>query len=79
MAEPTYAITGLPAPHDPSGAVPLRMDVDDWYTSETPEHQLQVTLFILALARFQDMSPEEKLSYFQIAGELASIILGAIH
>ena len=67
--EPTYAIRGVPVPPGPPGTVPIRLDVDEWYTSKDPVHELQVTLFLLALAKFEEMSSEDKLSYFQVAGK----------
>jgi hypothetical protein len=66
----TYPITGINDGIDPqSGATPLRLEVDDWYLSKAEDHVRQVSLFILALRSFQQASVEDKLSYFQIAGE----------
>jgi hypothetical protein len=67
----TFAITGIldnlgPAPHQ----VPLRQEVDAWFTD--PDNKIQVNLFLLALAKFQSIpaeGPGSMLSYFQIAGQ----------
>ncbi|KZT39063.1 Di-copper centre-containing protein [Sistotremastrum suecicum HHB10207 ss-3] len=63
----TYAITGIqqnlgPAP----GQTPVRQEINAW--AANPENIVQVNLFYLALAKFQEIPYEEKLSYFQIAG-----------
>ncbi|KAK0712464.1 hypothetical protein B0T26DRAFT_752697 [Lasiosphaeria miniovina] len=51
--EATHAIKGLQATQ---AHPPLRLEIDDWYTTASPDHQLQVTMFVLALMRFQAMS-----------------------
>lgn len=65
----TYPITGIKDGIS-SDTVPVRVEVDSWYPPTTETQARQVNLFILALRIFQDMDPEEKLSYFQIAGRL---------
>jgi len=68
----TYPITGIKAGIKPGDdAVPLRLEVDSWYPppSDNPTYLRQVTLFIWALRFFQGMDPDEKLSYFQVAGQ----------
>ncbi|KAL2012074.1 hypothetical protein VTN00DRAFT_4792 [Thermoascus crustaceus] len=61
-----YPITGIPAGRSPNGEVPLRQEIDDW--SQKPENATQVILFLLALRRFQDIPPDRRESFFQIAG-----------
>lgn len=63
---PTYPITGIPHDRLPSGEVPLRVEVDDFYTLD--KYAVQRNLFLLAMAKFEAMDPELKLSYFQVAG-----------
>ncbi|KAJ7501178.1 hypothetical protein B0H11DRAFT_1713961 [Mycena galericulata] len=67
---PTYPITGiqdgLPPPGSPAREVPLRVEVDDFYTRE--EYAVQRNLFLLAMAKFKAMDTSTKLSYFQVAG-----------
>jgi tyrosinase len=67
---PTYPVTGiqdgLPPPGSPLREVPLRVEVDDFYTRE--EYAIQRNLFLLAMAKFKAMDTSEKLSYFQVAG-----------
>lgn len=66
----TYPITGIQDGLPPSGSplreVPLRVEVDDFYTLN--EYAIQRNLFLLAMAKFEKMDPSEKLSYFQVAG-----------
>jgi tyrosinase len=71
----TYAITGIKAGVSPP-KVPLRVEVDTWYPpqgkeypTQTPEHEKQSILFFYALRYLQQRNPEDKLSYFQVAGE----------
>lgn len=68
---PTYPITGiqdgLPDVEIP-GRIPLRVEVDDFYTLD--EYAVQRNLFLLAMAKYEAMDPKEKLSYFQVAGTL---------
>jgi hypothetical protein len=68
-ASGTYPITGIlkdlgPAPNQ----VPLRQEVDAWFTN--PENKIQVNLFLLALKSFQEMPADDMLSYFQVAGQI---------
>ncbi|KAH6617711.1 common central domain of tyrosinase-domain-containing protein [Chaetomium sp. MPI-SDFR-AT-0129] len=73
-----YVITGIQEGRSgPDGKiVPLRLEVDSWYPPD-PErfsrawrqvYSIQNSLFLWALKIFQEKSPEEKLSFFQIAG-----------
>ena len=64
----TYEISGIKAGIDPP-KVPLQLEVDDWYSSKDKNHVIQVNLFILALHTFEIMDPDEKLSFFQVAGK----------
>jgi tyrosinase len=64
---PSYAITGIkeglgPAP----GQVPLRVEVDDFFTKD--EYSIQLNLFYLAMVKFQTIPYGDTLSYFQVAG-----------
>ena len=66
MADPsTYPITGI---RTSSAAKPSRREFDEWYNSTDRNDVAQVALFILALGAFQQISIEDKLSYFQITG-----------
>jgi tyrosinase len=67
-----YPITGIQAGRGPNGEVPVRMEVDDWWESKDPVHINQHTLCFTALNRMYDMSPHDRLSYYQIAGRRAS-------
>lgn len=62
-----YPITGIKAGWGPDGKLPLRQNIDEWYQKE--ENKAQVVLFLLALKRFQDMPPDQRDSFFQIAGQ----------
>lgn len=75
MAE-YYAITGIPLPKtkDTNHPIPIRQEMNKWYQS--PENDIQVSLFIQALDRFQQMSWDEKLSFFQVAGMYSVLIFG---
>ncbi|KZT33401.1 Di-copper centre-containing protein [Sistotremastrum suecicum HHB10207 ss-3] len=62
-----YVITGIQEGRGPlPDQKPLRQEINAWATN--PENVDQVNLFLLALARFQAIPYDEKLSYFQIAG-----------
>jgi hypothetical protein len=67
-----YPIKGIPVKNtetsslSPKVEVPIRQNIEHW--SNDPANAKQVTLFILALDRFQKISPEDRDSYFQIAG-----------
>jgi hypothetical protein len=63
----TYAITGIKAGVTKT-TVPLRLEVDTWYPGQTAEYLIQNNLFIYALRFLQQRDPENKLSFFQIAG-----------
>ncbi|KZS90419.1 Di-copper centre-containing protein [Sistotremastrum niveocremeum HHB9708] len=63
----TYPITGIQEGLGPAaGQVPLRQEIDAW--SQNPANATQVNLFILAMARFQNLKVEDKLSFWQVAG-----------
>ncbi|KZS90384.1 Di-copper centre-containing protein [Sistotremastrum niveocremeum HHB9708] len=62
----TFPITGVPFTPGPRGQVPIRQDVDSWYLN--PQNGKQVSLFLVALQKFQQIPYAQKLSYFQIAG-----------
>jgi tyrosinase len=67
MSASTYAITGILQGLDPaSNQVPVRQEIDAWYTN--PDNLHQVNLFLLALANFQGMPVTDKKSYYQVAG-----------
>ncbi|KAM6534644.1 hypothetical protein FALCPG4_004271 [Fusarium falciforme] len=72
----TYAITGIPVdnvkvktkkiPYAPG--TPIRREINSLWPSEDPLTKKQWTLFILGLEKFKNMSVDERLSYFQVAG-----------
>ncbi|KZT38875.1 Di-copper centre-containing protein [Sistotremastrum suecicum HHB10207 ss-3] len=67
MTSTYYPITGIQVGLGPlEGQVPLRQEVDAWYTD--PNNVNQVNLFFLALAKFQSLPVTDKLSYYQVAG-----------
>ena len=71
--EKYYTIKGIQDGLDPDKTQPLRkvgirMELDDWYKSELLFHQNQRALFFPAFKNFCDMGPEQKFSFFQIAG-----------
>lgn len=74
-----YPIVGIPVPDTDSDKripvpdsggmnkmVPVRQDIDEWSTNQ--RNRRQVDLFILALEKLQKKDPNERLSYFQLAG-----------
>ncbi|KAL4785045.1 hypothetical protein BJX76DRAFT_367191 [Aspergillus varians] len=61
-----YPITGIAAGKGPNGEVPVRQDIEVW--SLKPENRTQVVLFLKALKRLQEVPPEDRDSFFQIAG-----------
>lgn len=65
-----YQIIGLHDGIGPNGRVPVRREITEWQDSTDPTDDIQVQLFLLALSAFQARSEHEKLSYFQIAGEM---------
>ncbi|KAH7354961.1 putative tyrosinase [Rhexocercosporidium sp. MPI-PUGE-AT-0058] len=64
----TYPITGIKKGLGPAGKVPLRREIDEWWASKEKNDVFQKSLFIYALNEFQQMSPDDQLSYFAIAG-----------
>jgi tyrosinase len=64
-----YPITGILGGRGPNGEVPVKMEVDEWWASKDPVHINQHTLCITALNKMYEMSPHDKLSYYQIAGK----------
>lgn len=67
MSYKYYPITGIKAGRGPDGKLPLRQNIDEWSGKE--ENKAQVVLFLLALKRLQDMPPDQRESFFQIAGK----------
>ncbi|KAF4626245.1 hypothetical protein G7Y89_g11919 [Cudoniella acicularis] len=63
-----YPIKGIKEGLGPDAQVPIRRDINEWTVSDDPTDKMQVTLFLLALSRFQAVSPNSRDSYFQIAG-----------
>ncbi|KAL3477040.1 hypothetical protein BJX99DRAFT_270192 [Aspergillus californicus] len=67
-----YPIQGVPvksvaaAELGPTVKVPIRQNIDQW--SSDPANDKQVKLFVMALDQFQKISPQDRDSYFQIAG-----------
>lgn len=72
MGGTRYPITGIQAGRGPNGEVPVKMEVDDWWASKDRIHLNQQTLLFTALTKMYEMSPHDKLSYFQIAGNQPS-------
>jgi tyrosinase len=64
----TYAIKGIPLPKhpDPHHPIPVRQEITSWYSN--PDNAIQVSLYIQALSRFQQLPIDKKVSYFQVAG-----------
>ena len=65
-----YQITGIRDGLGPNGRVPVRREITEWQDSTDPTDDIQVQLFLLALQAFQARNEHEKLSYFQIAGDM---------
>jgi tyrosinase len=68
-----YPITGIQEGLDtntsnPLREVPVRMEIDDWFTSTDPIHINQRALFFPAFLKFADKNPRDPLSWYQIAG-----------
>ncbi|KAG8667848.1 hypothetical protein FPOAC2_13050 [Fusarium poae] len=68
-----YPIVGIQDGLDPDvnaqlREVPVRMDIDDWFLSKELVHINQRALFFPAFWNLSQMSPHEKLSWFQLAG-----------
>ncbi|KAI1478180.1 tyrosinase [Daldinia eschscholtzii] len=68
MSYKYYPITGIKDGWGADGRVPIRRDFDEWTESSDPKDKIQVILYLLALKRFQAISPDKRDSYFQIAG-----------
>ena len=71
-----YTISGVQDGLDPEKQqilrkVPLRLELDDWYQSPQTLHVNQRALFFPAFWKFSQKEPQEKLSWFQIAGKSA--------
>jgi hypothetical protein len=64
----SYAITGIKKGLGPGEALPLRREVDEWWSSNDQNDLNQRSLFIYALNEFQNMSANDQMSYFAIAG-----------
>ena len=68
----TFGIAGIKAGLGPGDKVPLRREIDEWWFSKDANDVRQRSLFILALQRFMDMTPDpwnaNDLSYFSVAG-----------
>ena len=56
----------MPTHPDPQHPIPLRKEVTAWWND--PENAVQCSLFIQALTMFQQMNPDDELSYYQVAG-----------
>jgi len=68
-----YPIRGIQAGLDPDAKNPLRkvpprMELDAWFTSTDIIHINQRALFFPAFKAFCDSAPEDKFSFFRIAG-----------
>ena len=63
----SYPITGIPL-QDFQKTLPVRQEITSWYND--PNNKYQVSLFMQALTKLKEKSPEDRLSYFQIAGEM---------
>ncbi|KAL5342248.1 hypothetical protein BJX70DRAFT_357265 [Aspergillus crustosus] len=61
-----YPITGIAAGKGPNGEPPQRQEIDEW--SSKPANRTQVVLFLKALKRLQEVPPDNRDSFFQIAG-----------
>jgi hypothetical protein len=70
MSYSYYPITGINAGTGPNGQVPVRREFSEWTESNNPKDRIQVILYLLALKRFQAVSPDDRDSYFQIAGKV---------
>ena len=68
----TYGIAGIKKGPGPGEQVPLRREIDEWWLSKDLIDLNQRSLFIYALQKFMDMTPNPEnpndLSYFSIAG-----------
>lgn len=68
---PTYPIQGISV--QGSGPLPVRREINAWYSDRSRLGQLQVSLFMQAMVTFKSKPIEELLSFFQIAGELGAL------
>lgn len=70
----SYPITGIPLPTapDPTHPIPVRQEIDAWYSN--PDNAIQVSLFIQALEKFMKTDYREMLSYYQVAGLLRDMM-----
>jgi tyrosinase len=64
----TYPITGIKEGLGPGEQVPLRREIDEWWSSKDKNDVNQRSLFIYALHEFMTMDPDDQLSYFGVAG-----------
>lgn len=69
-----YPIKGIQAGLDPKTTnflrkVPQRMEFDTWFTSPELVHVNQRALFFPAFRNFCQAKPDDKFSFFQIAGK----------
>ncbi|CRG90099.1 hypothetical protein PISL3812_07140 [Talaromyces islandicus] len=64
VSSQSYAIKGIPVAE--GSIIPARREVDEWF--HDPEAEIQVSLFVEALTRFQKIDYKDKLSYFRVAG-----------
>ncbi len=64
----TYPITGIKKRLGPGDKVPLRRELDEWWSSKDVNDLNQRSLFIYALHEFEKMSPDDQLSFFAVAG-----------
>ncbi|EPE28797.1 Di-copper centre-containing [Glarea lozoyensis ATCC 20868] len=64
----TYAITGIQKCLGPGEQVPIRRELDEWWFAKDKNTLYQKSLFVYALNEFKSMNPNERDSYFQIAG-----------
>ena len=66
----SYALKGIPLPTvpDPKHPIPVRQDIDAWYSN--PDNAVQVSLFIQAMIKFQKTDFNNMLSYYQVSGLL---------
>jgi tyrosinase len=70
----TYPITGIKTGLGPGQQVPIRREIDEWWSSPEKNDLFQRSLFVYALHAFQQMSTDDQMSYFSIAGPLVPLI-----
>lgn len=66
MSEKTYPITGIPLV--PGAGLPVRQEITAWFNNDAKKYQ--VSLFMQALTKLEELPTGERLSFFQIAGVL---------